>query len=84
MAQPTHPRRGRPMSEGTQRAILDAMPALLAERGYAALTFDDIALRARVGKSAIYRRWSPRWCATCSRGSIRKRPTPAMPVATSR
>ena len=45
------------MSEVTQRAILDAMPALLAEHGYAALTFDDIALRARVGKSAIYRRW---------------------------
>lgn len=57
MAQPSKTRRGRPMSEITQRAILDAMPALLAERGYAALTFDDIALRARVGKSAIYRRW---------------------------
>jgi AcrR family transcriptional regulator len=57
MAQPSKARRGRPMSETTQRAILDAMPALLAERGYAALTFDEIALRARVGKSAIYRRW---------------------------
>lgn len=45
------------MSETTRRAILDAMPALLAERGYAALRFDDIAARARVGKSAIFRRW---------------------------
>jgi AcrR family transcriptional regulator len=45
------------MSEVTRRAILDAMPGLLAERGYTALTFDDIAQRARVGKSAIFRRW---------------------------
>lgn len=39
-------------------AILNATVAVLAESGYAATNMNDIAARARVGKAAIYRRWS--------------------------
>jgi AcrR family transcriptional regulator len=49
--------RGRPFSEGTERAILQATTELLAERGLAAMTIEDIAARARVGKASVYRRW---------------------------
>lgn len=39
-------------------AILDAALAALAEHGYQATNMNDIAVRAGVGKAAIYRRWS--------------------------
>jgi AcrR family transcriptional regulator len=50
--------RGRPRSERSHRAILDAANELLAERGFADLTIDEVAQRAGVGKTTIYRRWS--------------------------
>jgi AcrR family transcriptional regulator len=49
--------RGRPRSERSHRAILDAANELLAERGFADLTMDEVALRAGVSKPTIYRRW---------------------------
>ncbi len=49
--------RGRPRSEESERAILDATRQLLNEGGFAALTIDEVARRASVGKSTIYRRW---------------------------
>jgi AcrR family transcriptional regulator len=52
-----HPGRGRPLSEDTERAILQATSELLAERGLAAMTIEEVAARARVGKASIYRRW---------------------------
>ncbi len=39
------------------RAILDAVLAGLADRGYDQMSMDDVASRAGVGKAAIYRRW---------------------------
>lgn len=39
-------------------AILDAALAALAENGYDDTNMNDIAMRAGVGKAAIYRRWS--------------------------
>jgi AcrR family transcriptional regulator len=39
-------------------AILEAALAGLGELGYERMSMDDIAARARVGKAAIYRRWS--------------------------
>jgi AcrR family transcriptional regulator len=51
------PQRGRRRSEATRRAILAASLALLAERGYAALTIEAIAARAGAGKQTIYRWW---------------------------
>jgi AcrR family transcriptional regulator len=56
-AQPTPAPRGRPRSERSHRAILDAANELLAERGFVDLTIDDVAQRAGVGKTTIYRRW---------------------------
>jgi AcrR family transcriptional regulator len=49
--------RGRPRSERSHRAILDAANELLQERGFVDLTIDEVALRAKVSKSTIYRRW---------------------------
>lgn len=48
---------GRPRSERVHRAILRATNELLAERGFADLTMDDVAERAGVSKATIYRRW---------------------------
>jgi AcrR family transcriptional regulator len=48
---------GRPRSEATRRAILDAVIAELEEHGYAAMTMDGVAARARCGKQTIYRWW---------------------------
>ena len=39
-------------------AILDAALACLTENGYDATNMNDVAVRAGVGKAAIYRRWS--------------------------
>jgi AcrR family transcriptional regulator len=49
--------RGRPRSERSHRAILDATNGLLEERGFVDLTIDEVAVRAKVSKSTIYRRW---------------------------
>lgn len=43
-----------------EQAILAAALDELAEGGYAALTMDRVAARARTSKSALYRRWSNR------------------------
>ena len=48
---------GRPRGEGTDAAILDAAATLLDERCYGAMTVDEIATRAGVGKQTLYRRW---------------------------
>jgi AcrR family transcriptional regulator len=49
--------RGRPRSERSHRAILDAANELLGEGGFAELTLDEVAQRAGVSKPTIYRRW---------------------------
>jgi AcrR family transcriptional regulator len=48
---------GRPRSEHSHQAIIGATNELLAERGFAELTMDEIAERAGVSKATIYRRW---------------------------
>lgn len=50
--------RGRPRSEQSQRAILEAANQLLEERGFVDLTMEEVALRAKASKATIYRRWS--------------------------
>ena len=50
--------RGRPRSAEADRAILNAAVDLLAERGLAAMSIEEVAARAGVGKATIYRRWS--------------------------
>jgi AcrR family transcriptional regulator len=39
------------------RAVLDATLDALADVGYAALSFDDVAARADVSRTTVYRRW---------------------------
>ena len=54
------PRRmpGRPRSEASHQAIIEATLELLIEGGYGALTMEAVRTRAGVGKATIYRRWS--------------------------
>jgi AcrR family transcriptional regulator len=54
------PKRGRPRSEQADRAILQAASELLAERGLAGMSIEEVASRAGVGKTTIYRRWTSR------------------------
>jgi AcrR family transcriptional regulator len=50
--------RGRPRSERSHRAILNAANEILEERGFVDLTMDEVAQRAGVSKATIYRWWS--------------------------
>lgn len=49
--------RGRPRSAAAEAAILDAALELFAERGLEGSTIEEIARRAGVGRSTVYRRW---------------------------
>ena len=49
--------RGRPRSPEADRAIMAAALDLLASRGLAAMSIEEVAARAGVGKATIYRRW---------------------------
>lgn len=53
----TGARRGRPRSVEADASILDAVTALIAERGYDGLTVEGVAHRAGVAKTTVYRRW---------------------------
>ena len=48
---------GRPRSPRIQQAILKAAVDLVLESGFRAISMDDIAARAKVGRMTIYRRW---------------------------
>jgi AcrR family transcriptional regulator len=50
-------RTGRPRSAEADRAILEATRAALAELGWAKLAMSDVAARAGVAKTTLYRRW---------------------------
>ncbi len=58
--QPSKQPPGRPRDSRVDDAIRDAVRELVREEGYAALTMDAVAARARVGKAAIYRRHASR------------------------
>ncbi|SEQ70723.1 TetR/AcrR family transcriptional regulator [Streptomyces radiopugnans] len=51
-------RTGRPRSAAADRAILDATRSALAELGWSGLTMGDVAMRAGVAKTTLYRRWT--------------------------
>ena len=55
--QPVPRVRGRPRSQASEDAILDATLELLSAGGYRDVTVEAIALRAGASKSTIYRRW---------------------------
>lgn len=50
-------RRGRPRSEAADARITGAASELLLERGYDAFSVDEVAVRAGVAKTTLYRRW---------------------------
>ncbi len=49
---------GRKRDHTRDAAILDAALEVLAEVGYAGMTMDMVAVRAKAGKATVYRRWS--------------------------
>jgi AcrR family transcriptional regulator len=60
MTTPAHQSRtsvGARRSEATEAAVLEAFVALLDEVGYAAITMEAVAKRARAGKATLYRWW---------------------------
>ncbi|UIX30687.1 TetR/AcrR family transcriptional regulator [Streptomyces sp. GQFP] len=50
-------RTGRPRSVAADTAILAATRAALVELGWSGLTLGDVAMRAGVAKTTLYRRW---------------------------
>jgi AcrR family transcriptional regulator len=48
---------GRPRSDQTQQAVLDAAVELLETGNYRDISIEKIAAHAKVGKQSIYRRW---------------------------
>ncbi|SDE35419.1 TetR/AcrR family transcriptional regulator [Glycomyces harbinensis] len=54
------PARGRPRNEHIDAAVLQATASTLDEIGYRGVAIEDVARRAGVSKSAIYRRWPNR------------------------
>ena len=55
---PTPARTGRPRSAAADAAILEATRASLVELGWSKLTMSDVAVRAGVAKTTLYRRWA--------------------------
>ena len=53
-------RPGRPRDARADEAIMDAAVAVLADRGPAGFTVDEVASRAGCGKATVYRRWPSR------------------------
>jgi AcrR family transcriptional regulator len=49
---------GRPRSDQTQQAVLDAAVELLEAENYRDISIEKIAALAKVGKQSIYRRWT--------------------------
>lgn len=55
---PKAPRTGRPRSVAADEAILEATRASLVDLGWSKLTMGDVATRAGVAKTTLYRRWA--------------------------
>lgn len=51
-------RRGRRRDPTVDTRVAQAVLEIYAEYGWAGLTFDEVARRAKVGKAALYLRWS--------------------------
>jgi AcrR family transcriptional regulator len=76
---PPSARPGRPRSEQAERAIIEATLDLLAEVGIAALSIEQVAARAGVGKATIYRRWPNKEALIIDAAASLKSPLPDVP-----
>jgi AcrR family transcriptional regulator len=54
------PARGRPRDPQLEDRVFDAAIAVYAEAGWSGFSFEAVARRAKVGKAALYGRWSAR------------------------
>ena len=54
---PPGTRGGRPRDGNVERRILVATIAVLTDRGYEGLTFEEVARRSGAAKATLYRRW---------------------------
>ena len=55
---PQSARTGRPRTTAADAAILEATRAALVDLGWSKLTMGDVAARAGVAKTTLYRRWA--------------------------
>jgi AcrR family transcriptional regulator len=76
---PGRARRGRPRDPGVDAAIRSAALGLLGEAGYARLTMDQVAVRARVSKDSLYRRFPDKVALVADALQHRARPVPQVP-----
>ncbi|QDC13647.1 TetR/AcrR family transcriptional regulator [Rhodococcus ruber] len=58
MTEPTARRRGRPRDADLEDRVYDAVIEVYSETGWRGFTIDAVGRRARVGRAALYRRWS--------------------------
>ena len=72
-------RSGRPRDPEVDKAILAAAMDLLAEVGYARLTMDQVATRARAGKASVYLRWPNKVALVAEAIQQRAAVTPEIP-----
>lgn len=71
--------RGRPRNQSVDAAIRAATIELLSEIGYARLTIDQVAARARVSKTSLYLRWRNKVALVADALQHRARAVPAVP-----
>jgi AcrR family transcriptional regulator len=72
-------RRGRPRDPSVDTAIRAATMELLGEVGYARLTMDQVAARAKVGKASLYLRWPNKVALVADALQHRARAVPEIP-----
>lgn len=71
--------RGRPRDPKVDQAILAATMELLASDGYARLTMERVAERARVSKASLYLRWPNKVSLVAEAMQARAQPVPEVP-----
>ncbi len=76
---PARARRGRPRDPSVDAAIRAATMDLLGEVGYAQLTMDQVAARAKVSKSSLYLRWANKVALVADALQHRARAVPEVP-----
>jgi AcrR family transcriptional regulator len=72
-------RRGRPRDPSLDAAIRAATMELLGEVGYAHLTMDQVAARAKAGKASLYLRWPNKVALVADALQHRARAVPEIP-----